>query len=274
MRDTIAFIGGGNMATSLVGGLIADGLPASQIWVAEPDEERRRSLIRAFAVQTTADNREAARHGDVLVLAVKPQILRQVAEGLSESVQAKHPLVISVAAGVRESDLLPWLGGDVALVRAMPNTPALVRSGATALFANDQVSAAQRELAEAVLRAVGVVLWLDDESLMDAVTAVSGSGPAYFFLVIEALENAAISLGLSPQAARLLTVQTALGAAKMALESEEDVDKLLKRVASPGGTTEAALQVLDERGLRDAFLHAVGAAHRRSIQLAERFGAR
>ena len=274
MRDTIAFIGGGNMATSLVGGLIADGLPASQIWVAEPDEERRRSLVRAFAVQTTADNREAARRGDVLVLAVKPQILRQVAEDLSESVQAKHPLVISVAAGVRESDLRPWLGGDVALVRAMPNTPALVRSGATALFANDRVSGAQRELAETILRAVGVVLWLSDESLMDAVTAVSGSGPAYFFLVIEALEKAAITLGLSTQAARLLTVQTALGAAKMALESEEDVDKLLKRVASPGGTTEAALRVLDERGLGDAFLHAVEAAHRRSIQLAERFGAK
>ncbi len=269
----VAFVGAGNMARSLIGGLIADGWERSRIAVADPDRAQLEAVAKRFQVHTDTDNQRVIEHREVVVLAVKPQVMGAVASGLRAAVQSQQPLVISVAAGIRSVDLQRWLGGRCALVRCMPNTPALVQSGATALYANDAVSAAQKDLAESILRAVGLALWVDDESLMDTVTALSGSGPAYFFLVIEALEETAQGLGLDAKSARLLAVQTAFGAAKMALESSEDAAGLRRRVTSPGGTTEAALNVLESGGLRDLFKTALTAACERSKALAKQFGA-
>ena len=189
MKNTqIVFIGGGNMASSLIGGLIADGVEPSNIGVVEPQDEARLALEQNYAVRTSDSASELARTADAIVLAVKPQVLKDVSQGISKLVQSNHPLVISIAAGVRSADLNSWLGGNTALVRTMPNTPALVRSGASALFANAKVSEEQRQTAESILRAVGLTVWVNNEAELDAVTAVSGSGPAYFFLVMEAME--------------------------------------------------------------------------------------
>ncbi|MEZ5584211.1 MAG: pyrroline-5-carboxylate reductase [Candidatus Competibacteraceae bacterium] len=267
-----AFIGGGNMARSLLGGLLADGCDPNTFWVADPSESQRDLVHRHAKVHVTADNCEAASHASVVVLAVKPQTVRSVAEQLAPIVRNLNPLIVSIAAGVRIPDLSRWLGGHVSLVRAMPNTPALVRSGASALFANAATSAAQRQMAESILRAVGLTVWVDEEALMDSVTALSGSGPAYFFLVMEALEKAGISLGLNPTQARLLTLQTAFGATKMALESAEDVATLRARVTSPGGTTERAIAELQAGELETLFGKALSAAHQRARELGDWLG--
>lgn len=273
MKDTnIAFIGGGNMARSLIGGLLEDGMPATQIWVADPNAAALHNIQADFAVHTTSNNNEAAQHAPVVVLAIKPQLAKTVAQELAPAIRQSRPLVISIAAGIREGNLRLWLGEGTAIVRTMPNTPALVRSGATALFANNAVSKEQKNLAESILRAVGMTIWVTDEDLMDAVTALSGSGPAYFFLVMEALESAGVQLGLPRETARLLTLQTAFGAAKMALESNEELAELRRRVTSPGGTTESAIHVLQNRGLETAFGEALLAAHHRSVELAKIFG--
>jgi pyrroline-5-carboxylate reductase len=273
MKDiTIAFVGGGNMARSLIGGLIADGMPAKRIWVADPDEAILLNHRTNFDVHTSTSNNEAVRHAQVVVLAIKPQIAKSVVQDLAADVKTTRPLVISIAAGIRESHLGNWLGKDIAIVRAMPNTPALVHSGATVLFANAAVNKAQKNLAESILRTAGMTLWLDDEDLMDAVTALSGSGPAYFFLIMEALENAGHHLGLPQDMARLLTLQTAFGAAKMALESTEGLAQLRQRVTSPGGTTERAIKVLQQHRLEAIFDEALRAAHQRSMELATIFG--
>jgi pyrroline-5-carboxylate reductase len=268
----IGFIGGGNMARSLIGGLIADGFAAGQIYVSDPDTQQLATLGARFRVHSSTDNTPTVQATDVLVLAVKPQLLHTVATDLVSTVQARRPLIISIAAGVRESDLQRWLGGGLAIVRTMPNTPALVQSGATALYANTHVTAEQRNRAESILRAVGMTLWLKDESQMDAVTALSGSGPAYFFLIMEALEAAGVRLGLDAADARLLTLQTAFGAAKMALESQEDAGVLRARVTSKGGTTEQALKVLEAGGLAKLLDQAVAAACERSRELAALLG--
>jgi pyrroline-5-carboxylate reductase len=250
MKDLpIAFIGGGNMARSLIGGLLVSGADPDHLWVAEPDAAQRELLRGRFGVHTGFDNREIAAKGQVIVLAVKPQILRPVTEELAETAQARQPLVISIAAGVREPDIRRWLGYDAAIVRTMPNTPALVGSGATALFANAQVNDEQRQMAESIMRSVGLTVWVDSERMLDAVTALSGSGPAYFFLLMEALEKTGVQLGLAPETARLLTLQTAFGAAKMALESPENVAILRAGVTSPGGTTERAISVFQDEQL-------------------------
>ena len=273
MKTTsIAFIGGGNMACSLIGGLIADGCEAGNFWASDPSPEQRHTLQSQFGVNVTADNLQAAGAAEVLILAVKPQILREVAMQLAGIVQVRKPLVISIAAGVREPDLQTWLGGHIPLVRVMPNTPALVRSGAAALFANAHVSGVQKELAESILRAVGLTVWVQEEALLDVVTALSGSGPAYFFLVMEAMEQAGISLGLSAESARLLTLQTAFGAAKMALESSEGPAALRLRVTSPGGTTERAVTALQEGGLESLFARALEDARRRAQELGDILG--
>jgi pyrroline-5-carboxylate reductase len=269
---SIAFAGGGNMAASLVGGLIGGGWPPERIHIGEPDPQRRAELGASFAARVHAGNREAAADARVLVLAVKPQVLQEVCRDLADLVQAHHPLVISVAAGVREPDLRRWLGGEAAVVRAMPNTPALLACGATGLYANPAVSEAQRDLAESVLRAVGVTRWMRTEAEMDLVTAVSGSGPAYFFLFMEALSEAAEAEGLGREDARLLVLETAFGAAKMALESPEGPASLRRRVTSPGGTTERALAVFEERGLRGIVRTAVQAARHRAGELADDLG--
>ena len=268
----IGFIGGGNMARSLIGGLIADGFAAKQIHVSDPETQQLATLSARFRVHTSTENLPTAQAADVLVLAVKPQLLHAVATDLVSTIQARHPLIVSIAAGVREPDLQRWLGGGLAIVRAMPNTPALVQSGATALYANAHVTTEQRNRAESILRAVGMTLWLKDEGQMDAVTALSGSGPAYFFLIMEALEAAGVRLGLDAADARLLTLQTAFGAAKMTLESQEDASVLRARVTSKGGTTEQALKVLEAGGLAKLLDQAVAAACERSRELAALLG--
>jgi pyrroline-5-carboxylate reductase len=273
MNDTrIGFIGGGNMATSLVGGLIADGWGTDLIYIAEPEEKRRAEIRSRFPVHTGQDNAEVIRQVDVVVLAVKPQIMREVTRGLAAAVQEQQPLVISIAAGIRLGDLARWLGGYSRLVRCMPNTPALVQSGATGLYADPSVSETHRNLAESILRAVGLTLWLDNEVQLDAVTALSGSGPAYIFYIMEAMEKAAVELGLSPESARLLTLQTTFGAAKMALESRDGPGELRRRVTSPGGTTERAIATLEEAQLHRIFQQAIQGACTRAAELAEQLG--
>ncbi|HEY4732834.1 MAG TPA: pyrroline-5-carboxylate reductase [Gammaproteobacteria bacterium] len=270
----IGFIGGGNMACSLIGGLIADGCKISDIWVADPNDRQRSAVQSRLGVNTTASNTEVVAKADVIVFAVKPQIIKDVAEKLGAAIRHRKGLVISIAAGIRIEDLDRWLGSGIPIVRAMPNIAVLVRSGATALYANPHVSDNQRSQAESIMRAVGLTLWLDQESQMDAVTALSGSGPAYFFLIIEVLENAAIKLGLPHETARLLALQTAFGAAKMALETTEECATLRERVTSPGGTTEQAITVLQQGKIQDLFDRALQAAHHRAMELAELLGSR
>ncbi|HIO55354.1 MAG TPA: pyrroline-5-carboxylate reductase [Chromatiales bacterium] len=269
---TITFIGGGNMARSLIGGLIADGTRVERIRVSDPSAEQRSQLQGLFGIATFADNHDAIAGADVIVLAVKPQIMQAVATGLAPALSGVKPLLLSIAAGIRSTDLHRWLGGHVALVRTMPNTPALVRSGATGLFARKDVSREQRDLAETILRAVGLTLWVDNEDLIDSVTAVSGSGPAYFFLIMEAMEEAAIQLGLDEESARLLTLETALGAARMALESDVGPATLRQRVTSPGGTTERAIGEMQEADIKGIFAKALTAARDRSRELSDLLG--
>jgi pyrroline-5-carboxylate reductase len=273
MQDlTIGFIGGGNMARSLIGGLIADGVAAENLMVADPDEGHCRALTAEFGIATRHDNAAVASQADVVVLAVKPQLLHEVATGLAEQAGPGDRLFVSVAAGVRAADIERWLGEGTPLVRAMPNTPALVQSGATGLYGNAHTTEQQREAAEAILRAVGLTLWVTEEAQLDAITAISGSGPAYFFAFMEALEGAGEKLGLDREKARLLAVQTAFGAAKMALESPDEPGTLRERVTSPGGTTERALEVLEAGGLRDLVNDATAAARERAGELADLLG--
>lgn len=270
--STIAFIGGGNMADSLIGGLTASGHDPARIWAADPYVDQLDDLRHKHKVNVTQENTEAAAHADVIVMAVKPQVMREAAKQIAETVQEKQPLILSIAAGLREPDISRWLGGGVAVVRAMPNTPALVGCGATVLYANPSVDDTQKTLAETVMGAVGLTLWVDDENHMDAVTATSGSGPAYFFYVMESLIAAARSLDLPDGVAEKLVLQTALGAARMAGESDDDPATLRKKVTSPGGTTAAALAVLDEHDLETVFRDALTAARDRSRTLSDEFG--
>jgi pyrroline-5-carboxylate reductase len=270
----IAFIGAGNMARSLIGGLISDGYDRERVIAADPDQKRLQDLKTDFGIKTSLDNTAAADAADIVVIAVKPQLVAHVAPEISDRPDLAHKLVISIAAGIRSATLERWLGQEVALVRAMPNTPALVQSAATVLYANARVTRAQRDTAESILRAVGLTLWIEQEDLMDAVTALSGSGPAYFFLVMEALEQAGRKLGLPAETARLLTLQTAFGAAKMALESGVESATLRTQVTSPGGTTERAIGVLKDGGLEELFERALAAARKRSVELSEMLGER
>ena len=270
-NSKIVFIGGGNMARSLIGGLVADGLSANNIHVLDTQKAVLQTLKQTFAVQVHEDLATAVASADVILLAVKPQQMQEVVKSLA-TVWPANALLISIAAGIRLADLGRWLQKDAAIVRAMPNTPSLVQAGATALFANDNVKEQQREQAEAILRAVGLALWLDSETKMDAVTALSGSGPAYFFLVMEAMENAAIELGLPQETARLLCLETAFGAAKMALESDLPAATLRQQVTSPGGTTERAIHELEDGGLHGLFENALVAAALRARELGDQLG--
>lgn len=272
-ETTIAFIGGGNMARSLIGGLIADGHPPAALRVAEPDTDRREQMINDFGIQGFEDNATAARGADAVILAVKPHTMADVARDLGNQLRDAGSVVISIAAGVRTTDIADWLGGDVPVIRAMPNTPALVQTGATALFAMPMATADQRDLAETTMRAVGLVVWLPDEQQMDAVTALSGSGPAYFFMTMEVMQAAAERLGLTEETARLLTLETALGAARMALESAEDPATLRRRVTSPGGTTAAALKQLEHADLAAVYQRTLDAAAARAAELGDELGA-
>lgn len=269
MKTTkIGFIGGGNMAASLLNGLVASGHEPRQLWVSDINPEALANLSANLDINLTQSNHEVINAVDVVVLAVKPQSLAQVAKEIAPFIQQRQ-LVVSIAAGITQASLSKWLGGDAAIVRCMPNTPALVLTGATALHANDKVTSEQRDLAETILRAVGIALWVDSESELDAVTAVSGSGPAYYFLLMEAMEKAAVELGLSEATARLLIQQTALGAAKIALESPESPGELRKRVTSPGGTTQQALEMFERGGFADLVSLALHAARDRSVEMSK-----
>ncbi len=267
----IGFIGGGNMASSLINGLITSGHSASQLWVSDTNKDTLQSLAEKLHVNITSHNDELVEKVDVVVLAIKPQVMQLVSEKLQHKFDKKL-LFVSIAAGISQTSLAEWLGQDVAIVRCMPNTPALVLTGATALHANAVVTAEQKDLAENILRAVGISLWVEEESELDAVTAVSGSGPAYYFLLMEAMEEAALQLGLGEKTARLLIQQTALGAAKIALESNDKPGVLRRKVTSPGGTTEQALKTFEEGGFVSLVSKALHAARDRSIEMSKELG--
>jgi pyrroline-5-carboxylate reductase len=269
----IAFIGGGNMSRSLISGLIADGHDPSALSVSDPIPEIRTRLAEQFQVKTATTNREAIVDAEVIVLAVKPQVAASVCRALAQDLPRPAPLIISVMAGITETAIRGWLGEGITVVRSMPNTPVLVQSGAIGLYATASASEEQRNLAEEILRAGGLTRWVDDEAELDTVTALSGSGPAYFFLLMEALEAAAVREGLDADGARLLSIQTALGAARMAVESEDSPGRLRERVTSPGGTTEAALSVFADGGFPDLVARAVSAARKRAGELSELYGA-
>lgn len=272
MHQTLGFIGGGNMAASLIGGLIADGWPADRIYVSDPDAARREHLSELFSVHTDAQNERIIELCSTILLAVKPQLMASVINPLKSAIKQYEPLIITIAAGIRLGDLSRWSDNYHKLIRSMPNTPALLQSGATALYADPAVSNDDKAIAETIMRAVGITLWVNKEADMDAVTALSGSGPAYFFYVMQALEEAGVKLGLDEETARLLTLQTAFGAAKMALESTDSPEGLRGKVTSPGGTTEQAIQSLQQNELMEIFNQALHAAHQRSQQLAEEHG--
>jgi pyrroline-5-carboxylate reductase len=268
----LAFIGGGNMARALLSGLLRQGWPADCIVVSEPGAQARAALGADFAIRVEADNAIAAAGADVLVLAVKPQVMQAVCAQLAPVLAERAPLVISIAAGIAVASLRAGLGTAPRIARCMPNTPALIGQGITGLYADHTVEAAERQLVESLLGAVGSTVWIEDESLMDAVTAVSGSGPAYFFALMEGLIAGAQVQGLSAQTARQLVLKTALGAASLALDSAEPPEVLRQRVTSPGGTTAAGLQVFSETGLHAAAIAAVAAATRRGTELSKSFG--
>ncbi|MBT2745138.1 MULTISPECIES: pyrroline-5-carboxylate reductase [unclassified Lysobacter] len=262
----VAFIGGGNMARSLIGGLVARGFAPAKIRVAEPVEALRTDLQRDFGV-ACFDNAQAAAEGAALwLLAVKPQVMREVCAALAAQARAQRPLAISIAAGITAGQLDRWLGGEVAVVRAMPNTPALLGAGITGLYAN-AAAKSRFEQAAGLLAAVGPTVRIDDEAQMDAVTAVSGSGPAYVFLLAEAMQQAGVAQGLSAEAARALVQQTLFGAATMLTRSEEPAEVLRARVTSPGGTTQAAIETFEAGGFRALVDRAIAAATERGRQL-------
>lgn len=271
-NSRITFIGCGNMGRSLIGGLIANGLSVNSITGTDINAEQRQTAASQFNIEVLEDNRQAIKDTDVVVLAVKPQSMQDTLLAMKAALAQEKPLLISIAAGIQLSHLGQWAGEELAIVRTMPNTPAIIQAGATALCANRHTSETQRDLAEAIMRSVGLAIWLDDETLMDAVTALSGSGPAYWFLIMEVMEKAATQLGLSQEHARILTLQTAFGAAKMALESNHDAQTLRKQVTSPGGTTEQALNVLMDGGIEELFADALKAAQKRSAELATSLG--
>ena len=266
----ILFIGGGNMGGALVGGLLAHGMAAADLGAVEADSAQRERLAAKFSIKVWPRIADVAPGADTIVLAVKPQQMRTVATELAP--RLGRELVLSIAAGIRTDDLARWLGGYRRIVRVMPNTPALVRSGISGLFACPEVSAEERARAETVLRAVGTTLWVEQETMIDAVTAVSGGGPAYVFYFIEALREAALELGFDREQARQLVLETFAGALRLAQSSDEDVSVLRERVTSKGGTTERALATMNEAQVGAAIVRAVHAAMRRAGELGEELG--
>lgn len=267
MTETIAFIGGGNMARSLIGGLLAQGRDPASIRVAEPFAATADALRADFGVSVFEHGAQAVDGATIWVLATKPQVLRGVCESLAAQAQAARPLVVSIAAGITAAQIERWLGGQVAVVRSMPNTPALLGAGVTGLHACARVDAQGRDFAASLLAAAGKTVWIDDEAQMDAVTAVSGSGPAYVFLLAEAMVDAGVAEGLPADAARTLALQTVLGAARMLTESDVDAAELRRRVTSPGGTTQAAIETFEAGGLRALVARAIHAARVRGAEL-------
>jgi pyrroline-5-carboxylate reductase len=267
-EQKICFIGAGNMASAIVGGLVKNDLPASNIIATAPAKEHRDAIQEAWNISVEEDNAQAAKDADVIVLSVKPQVLQVVCESIQDSL-AHKPLIISIAAGIGLDLLSKWLGDDQAIVRCMPNTPAQVLKGASGLIANPNVSADQKGLADELFQAIGLVEWVEDENLIHTVTALSGSGPAYIFLMIEAMEAAGVKQGLTPETARQLAAQTVAGAAEMVLKSDIEPAQLKRNVMSPGGTTERAIHTFEEKGLVEIVDQAMQAAADRSVSLAE-----
>jgi pyrroline-5-carboxylate reductase len=270
--EKLAFLGGGNMGRALIGGLLQRGTRSEHISVGEAYEPARASLARDFGIAATADNAAAIDGAAVVVLAVKPQDAGNVLTPLAPLFQKHRPVLVSVAAGLRVAALESWCGGNIAVVRSMPNRPALVGAGATGLFAGASASAAHRARAEAIMSAVGEVVWVPNEEALDVVTALSGSGPAYFFLLAELMMQAATELGLDADAARRLAVATLHGAGSLAHASDGDLARLRAEVTSKGGTTEAALKVMNAADLRGIVARALDAATRRGYEMAEQFG--
>lgn len=269
---TIAFIGAGNMASAIIGGLINSGSPAQSIWACDPGQDKLDQLKQQFGIQTSTNNLEAITQADVVILAVKPQVMEVVLAPLQNALQDKQPLVISVAAGINLKSLAAWCGGPLPIVRCMPNTPALVGQGASGLYANAQTSSQHKTISENILNAVGISVWVNSEEELNAVTAVSGSGPAYYFLFMEAMIAAGEKLGLSKETATQLTLKTALGAATMASSSDIDITQLRKNVTSPNGTTEQAINTFIDHNLVNLVDKAMTAANDRSVSLSDELG--
>lgn len=257
------------MARSLIGGLLANHMETSRLFASDPDASQRQNLRDRFSIGVSADNQSIVDEVDVIVLAIKPEVMSSV---VSELAIQDSQLVISIAAGIRLQTIQDWLKRAIPVIRAMPNIPALIQAGAAALIANVHCTETHRNLTESIMRSVGTSIWLDDESQMDAVTALSGSGPAYFFYFMEAIEQAAIGLGLSEAQARLLTIETAVGAAKMAMMSTHAPTQLRQDVTSPGGTTAAALGIFEQKALNQIVKEAMQSAKTRAEQLSEEFG--
>jgi pyrroline-5-carboxylate reductase len=267
-QASIGFIGGGNMAQAIIRGLMQNGHPAEKISVADPAAEQQLLVSKINAqIRVTADNNSIAEQSTVLVLAVKPQIMATVVAPLGQTTRPADQVIISVAAGVKLKSMHDWFGNDASLIRVMPNQPALIGAGMAGLCASDNVSNTNKALAAYIMEATGKALWFDDEQMIDAVTAVSGSGPAYFYLVMEIMQQVAEEFGFDPATARTLATQTALGASQVAVTSADDLSSLRERVTSPGGTTAAALETLESAGIRDMFRAALEAARNRSVEL-------
>jgi len=260
------------MSRSLIGGLIANDVKPEQLIATDPDNDQRNSIAKQFGISTLENNNDAIAKADVVLLAVKPQVMHDVVSGIADAIKGSSKLIISIAAGINIDSIMKWLDDSTAVIRVMPNTPALIQAGAAALYANEHTSETQKNTAEAMMRSVGAAIWLESEEQMNAVTALSGSGPAYFFYFMEAMEKAAIEMGLSEEHARLLTIETAVGASKMALLSSSDPATLRKQVTSPGGTTEQALNTFMQGKMDELVRKAMEAAKQRSIELSQTFG--
>ena len=268
---TIGFIGAGNMAYALVSGLVNSGFSTQNIKLSDTDEALLSLRADEFNLEVFTDNTKLATQCDVIVFAIKPQVLSVVCKELQEHI-SHNPLIISIAAGVRAVDINRWLGGNASIVRAMPNTPALLGQGATGMMANDVVSGDQKALAEQILSAVSTCLWVEDEKMLDVVSALSGSGPAYFFLLIESMAKAGAALGLDESTAQQLSIQTALGASMMADSSGDSAHELRAKVTSPNGTTQAAIESFQEQNFDMIVAHAMRAAFDRSREMGIELG--
>ncbi len=271
-NQMISFVGGGNMARSIIGGLIASGWTAAQIHVSDPSENQRTRLQQQFGVQVYGDNPACVQNGGIIVFAVKPQMMEQAISSVNHLLRTSQPLVLSIAAGIRIADIIRWMGAKLPIVRVMPNTPALVGSGVTAMLANSRTTEQQRMTAQSVMQSVGPVVQVESERDIDVVTGISGSGPAYYFKLMEIMIDSAKTNGLDEQTARTLVLETALGAARLALASEHPPDQLRRQVTSPGGTTQAALSFMDENGINRIIADGIQAAIEKSNELANALG--
>lgn len=270
ISSKVGFIGGGNMARAIAGGLLRGGMHATDVALSDPLEAQRERLREElYGVLVSEDNATVARQSDVLVFAVKPQILQTVCTDLATVVQSVQPTIVSIAAGPRVADIDSWLGGGLSVIRVMPNQPALIDQGISALYANERANKAARELAEAIMLAVGKVVWVPKEADIDSVTAVSGTGPAYFYLLIDVMIEAAIRFGLDRETARTLAVETARGATSLAVAETESMSAMIERVRSPGGTTTAAFEHLDATDVRGIFAEAIDLARKRAVELGD-----